>query len=150
MAGIGPMPTPTATLKQRGSWRAETRKGEPQFTRGCPVPPKSLTGEALAEWNRITAELDHAGLLTTADRSELAAYCDAWADFTQAVEQAKKAVKKVGYLKAIGVLRYKQTARESLLKAADRFGLNPAVRTRIKVNDEGTETPTLKAFKLNS
>src|SRR4051812_36960048 len=101
MAGRGPMPTPTATLKNRGSWRAKQRAGEPQFERGLPSCPTWLAAEGKAEWRRIAAQLDGAGLLTTADRAALAALCDAWADYVLAAGEVKKALKADGYAEAI-------------------------------------------------
>lgn len=59
-------------------------------TRGRPAPPKQLSGEALAEWDRICDELEIMGTLCTADRSILALYVRAWARWMKAEEQIDK------------------------------------------------------------
>ncbi len=155
MAGKGPMRTPTAVLKARGSKLAKHRTGEPKFDRGQPTCPTWLTAEAKAEWRRIIGQLDTAGLMTLADRAALAAYCDAWADYVRAAAELKSALAKdgIGYAEAVrqGIVGSKAKAREAMLKAADRFGLSPAVRARVKANDDGDEDATpaiLKGFKL--
>ncbi len=151
MAGRGPMPTPTATLAERGSWRAKRRTGEPQFDRGRPSCPSWLSAEGKAEWKRVVEQLDNAGVLTTADRATLAAFCDSWADYVLAAGEVAKVVKESGYAEAIrvGLVGAKAKAREALMKASDRFGLSPATRTRVKASDDGDdETPDiLKGFK---
>lgn len=47
--------------------------------RAAPEPPKSLKGEALDEWNRVSPTLAKLGLLKPEDRAALASYCMAWA-----------------------------------------------------------------------
>lgn len=148
------MPTPTAILEKRGSWLAKTRKGEPQFERGCPACPTWLDAEGKAEWKRLASQLDGAGVVTKPDRAALAAFCDAWADYVRAANEVRKAIAAggMGYAEAIrqGIVGAKAKAREALLKASDRFGLNPAARARVKASDGGDEdTPeVLRGFKI--
>lgn len=158
MGARGPQPTPTSTLKLRGSWRAKTRQNEPQFAAGVPVCPKWITGEARREWRRILPQLEAAGLLTAADLAALAAYCDAWADFCEASAAVRKALapKGCGFVEAIrrGLLSAKRAAREALLKAADRFGLSPATRSKCTADESQrpgvwSRDRTLDRFKLN-
>ena len=118
MAGRGPAPTPTAILKARGSWLAKTRPDEPKPERSLPTCPSWLPKEAKTEWNRIVPELDKLGLLTAIDRAALAAYCQAWSDFREAVEGDS--------------LRDRDTAAKRLINAAAQFGLSPAARARVQ------------------
>lgn len=151
MAGKGPMPTPTATLARRGSWRANRRPGEPKFERGRPSCPEWLDTEAKAEWRRLVGQLDTAAVLTKADRATLAALCDAWGDYVRAATELVAALKTGTYAQAIaaGLVGAKAKAREALLKATDRFGLSPATRTRIKADADDDEKPAgIRAFKL--
>lgn len=46
---------------------------------GIPNPPTSLPKEALAEWRRITKDLDELGLVAHVDRAVLTTYCEWWA-----------------------------------------------------------------------
>ena len=84
MGRRGPLPTPTATLKLRGSWRAKTREGEPQpdgSASGCPTRPRWLASrpEARRCWDYHIRKLRDSGLLTRLDVNVFASYCDAWA-----------------------------------------------------------------------
>lgn len=134
MGARGPQPTPTETLKARGSWRAKLRAGEVQYERGVPSCPTWLSREAKAEWKRQVVQLDGAGVLQLADRAILAAYCEAWGELWE----LSKGVKKLGYVKAIqrGLLSAKNRAADRLVKLADRFGFSPAARARVKATDE--------------
>ena len=49
-----------------------------------PECPSFLTGEARAEWERITPHLETLGLISQIDRAALSGYCAAWADFAWA------------------------------------------------------------------
>lgn len=46
---------------------------------GIPNPPSNLPREALAEWRRITKDLDELGLVANVDRAVLTTYCEWWA-----------------------------------------------------------------------
>lgn len=148
MAGKGPMPTPTAILERRGSKLAKSRRGEPQFDRGRPSCPSWLTREGKAEWNRVVKQLDNAGVMTEADRAALAAFCDAWSDYVIAAAAVKEAGKLTEAIRR-GLVKAKTAARDALLKASDRFGLNPAARSRVKASDDQNEEPAgLAAFRV--
>src|SRR5438309_572314 len=54
-----------------------------RLTEGRPKPPADLAGEARAEWDRLTAELEAAGLLCRVDRSALVELCRSWADVVE-------------------------------------------------------------------
>jgi len=115
--------------------------------------PRWLDPEGKAEWRRIAGQLENAAVLTRPDRAALAAFCDAWGDYVRAAGEVKKALAAggMGYAEAIrqGIVGAKAKAREALLKASDRFGLNPAARARVKaVDDGGDEEAGLKAFRL--
>src|SRR5262245_49227502 len=133
----GPAPTPTETLKARGSWRAKDRAGEVQFERGAPSCPTWLGREAKVEWKRQVAQLEAAGVLQLVDRALLAAYCEAWGDF----HALTKDVRALGYARAIklGLVSAKAKAADRLVKLADRFGFSPAARARVKGGEVGDE-----------
>jgi P27 family predicted phage terminase small subunit len=50
----------------------------------APMPPEMLTIEALEEWHRVTPELVAAGVLTAAERTVLACYCQAFGRWKRA------------------------------------------------------------------
>lgn len=152
MGARGPQPTPTSTLKLRGSWRGETRDGEPATEVAAPSAPEWLNGEARAEWDRVVPELIGRQTLSRADRGVLALYCHAWAEFVQ----TSSLVDEQGYtittttgeiINPVVVVMNK--AAERLLKTADRFGLSPAAKARVRADaPQEKQKSTLGGFKL--
>jgi P27 family predicted phage terminase small subunit len=65
---------------------------EPQVEEAIPDPPAHLEGEALAEWNRITAELSGLKIISKLDRAALAAYCFSYAQWVEACEKLKDGI----------------------------------------------------------
>lgn len=49
---------------------------EPAFSTEGTTPPDWLAGEALSQWNTLSAALEANGMLNEANRTVLAAYCD--------------------------------------------------------------------------
>ena len=77
----GPKKTPTATLKNRGSWRADSRRGEPAPDPSIPDKPKWVKGKAIGIWKRAVKLLGDTGVLTSIDGFALGMYCvylDLW------------------------------------------------------------------------
>ena len=63
----GPKKTPTRTLEMRGSWRANTRDGEPEPSGTMPGCPDWLDADAHAEWDRVLVELESMGIVGATD-----------------------------------------------------------------------------------
>lgn len=59
------------------------------MTKGAPPvdPPEILSGESKAEWDRLARLLSDQGTLAATDRGALAAYCRAWARWSEAEQQ---------------------------------------------------------------
>ncbi len=120
MGSRGPAPTPTETLKARGSWRAKIRDGEPEFKNGKPSCPKFLPAEARAEWRRQVKAL----VLACQESAKL--------DFAQSI--------------ALGILNAKNKAVDRLLRLAGQFGFSPAARTRIKAPEPEVKESAKEKF----
>jgi len=140
----GRMPTPTAILEARGSPCAKPRLGEPRLPVERPSCPRWLKGETRAEWNRQAKALESAGILARCDRALLAAYCEAWGEFVEAVRRLEAdgytTTTDKGYTMASPWVAIKNRAVERLVKLADRFGFGPAARARLRVvSDHGSE-----------
>lgn len=106
-----------------------------------PKPPDILTGQALAEWKRITVELEKLGILTNLDLAALAAYCQAWARWLDAESKLAKTGPVVkapsGYPMLNPWLSIANKAIQQVQRLAGEFGLTPSARTRIDVNAAG-------------
>ena len=85
MGRRGPTPTPTALKLLRGEHRpSRVNYREPRPSGGLPERPAELAPEAVAAWDRVTAELGPSGVLTGLDRDVLRAYAEAVARYETA------------------------------------------------------------------
>lgn len=139
----GPRPTPTKILKARGSWRANGRKDEPQPEATIPPAPAVLAGKAMEEWDRVAPVLHATGCLTLVDMAVLATYCQAFADWQQAIEEITKTGPVVrapsGFAVQNPYVSLKNQAAKQMLACAAELGLSPSARTRIKVEAPSEE-----------
>jgi len=111
---------------------------------GGPECPDWLDDEAKAEWQRVSAELQGMGLLSTADRAALAVYCTAWSRWVNAEAQVRKfgAIVKSpekGFPMKSPYLSIADQAMETMRKLMVEFGLTPSSRSRIRVPDGDAE-----------
>lgn len=78
MGARGPRPTPTETLRVRGSWRAGKRKNEPQPPSDIPAAPEWLSGPARLIYERMRKSAGIATVCTAADADTLAHLADCY------------------------------------------------------------------------
>lgn len=101
----------------------------PAFRRIAPEPPDWLSAEAAAEWRRVVPGLTRLDILKEEDRAVLAAYCETWATFVDAIRQQHRdgltIEAKQGMLPhpAVGIAR---NAGRELRSFAAHFGLTPS------------------------
>ncbi|MDM4721832.1 phage terminase small subunit P27 family [Micromonospora sp. WMMA1363] len=110
---------------------------------GRPVPPADLTGEAFAEWARITAYLERVGRIEAVDYAALVVYCSAWALFDGARraldDHGPLVVGRDGGLVKNPAAQVMRDASDTMLKFGGRFGFTPRDRQNlgIGVHDDG-------------
>lgn len=125
-------PTPTALKKLAGNpGKRPINKDEPLPTTGAPQRPDWLTGDSLAEWNRIVPELDRLGILTCVDGGILEAYCVTYGAIVAAVrsnEPPKAAL--LGQLRAY----------------AAELGMTPAARAKLIIPKGKEDDPADEFF----
>ena len=86
MAGRRPKPTKLKLLQ--GTQRSDRiNRQEPEPKPEIPNCPKHIQGESRREWKRITKELGAVGLVTRVDRAAIAAYCEAYGRWSEAVSK---------------------------------------------------------------
>lgn len=124
MGRRGPAPTPTRLLELRGSWRAETRQGEPTSPPACPTPPSELRRPAKRVYRSVVCRLREAGLATRLDERALARYCELAVQFHRAVERVEKGEEDESRMLSLD---------RALMRHEDRFGLSPSARARLVV-----------------
>jgi P27 family predicted phage terminase small subunit len=99
----------------------------PDSGASCPSPPSFLGIHAKQEWARLGPELHRRGLLTTADESTFAVYCQAVDHWATAEELARKRDGAEGRILA-GIARQ---AAGLTMKIASLFGATPIARSRL-------------------
>jgi P27 family predicted phage terminase small subunit len=114
---------------------------------GLPVCPASITGEARAEWDRVTAELEELGTLTSSDRAILVLYVKSWERWTAAeakitadtlmVASPKSKVPMVNPF-----INIANKAHEYVVKLAGELGLTPRARAIMAKNSAIGRTGT--------
>jgi P27 family predicted phage terminase small subunit len=138
-----PKPTPTNLRVIRGNPGGKAlpkNEPQPQIPDLVPNPPRQLKGLAAEEWRRVVTELYRLKLVTVVDINPLAAYCQAYKTWCEAVELMNEldATFMKGYVlkSKYGVVKNplhgvaRDAARE-MVRYASEFGLTPAARTRL-------------------
>lgn len=134
----GRPPKPTRLKELEGNpGKRPLNKREPQYATEVPTRPEWLAPEAKREWNRVVRELQAKGLIAKVDRAALAAYCESWALYVEAVKDVRKNGKTfttdTGYegpRPAVGMMVKMQQAMSTY---AAKFGFTPSDRSRIAV-----------------
>ncbi len=140
----GRPPTPTVLKRLAGTNRKDRTRNEPKPQIVRPACPPELVGVARKEWGRIAKQLAALSLLTVVDRTALAAYCVAYAQWIGANEALAKPVEEGG-----GMIIYTQNgypllsphwtasqqAAKAVLSFLREFGMTPASRSRLSVNN---------------
>jgi P27 family predicted phage terminase small subunit len=141
----GRKPTPTPILAAQGSWRAKTRRNEPQPDAAAPDPPDHLSEGAVAEWRRIVPIVMGMRVLTLADRAALAVYCAAFARWADAEREVAKNGAVVltgqGYPIQNPHLAVANKAMEQIHKISCEFGLTPSSRSRVHASTDEQPKP---------
>ena len=170
MGKRGPKPTPTKILKIRGSWRAETRDGEP-VADGDVARPIWLKGQAQKKWDELVPILKRMDVIGEIDAGSLARYCDAWAwwrKLKKFIDQNGETARVVDKIKisqgktsegkdgaAFEELAHDELRPEVniilklagiLSKLESDFGLSPAARTNIKIKGKTGEVGKKRFF----
>jgi len=100
-----------------------------------PECPPELGPVAQREWRRLVSELTALRLLTNLDRAALAAYCGAyalWSEATLALQKYGTMVKSPsGYPVQSPYVAIVNRQAEIMMRIASEFGFTPASRSRI-------------------
>jgi len=138
----GRKPKPAALRRAQGNPGKRPIPEEPQLRRPARAPyaPRWLSEEAKAEWRRIAPLLLEAGLLTEADYTALALYCQAYARWRKAeeklAEQGEILESARGGLYQNPWLAVANRAWDQIRKSLAEFGMTPSSRLRVAVARE--------------
>lgn len=149
MGKRGPKPKPKALRLLEGNpGRQEIVPDELEVRSELPpvMPPAVEADEvAAAEWRRIIAAMPP-NLYSAADSAVIALYAQSWSILIRSMQEIDIngiTILEEGKLKTNPAVRTWKAASENLLKTADRLGLSPGVRSRLKL-PERNEKPVSK------
>jgi P27 family predicted phage terminase small subunit len=102
-----------------------------------PSLPRTLAGEARAEWNRVVPELEEMGVIASVDRALLIRYCRAWGEWCELdalLDQSGKLIRgQKGNLVRNPIWLLRRDAEETVTELARQLGLSPMARLRAGV-----------------
>ena len=144
MATRGRKPKPTALKLLEGN------PGKRPINEHEPVPPKGtvkcptwLEPEAKKEWKRLAPSLEARGVLTQADLTAFAGYCQAYARWKEAEEFISQHGSifqtPSGYVQQVPQVSIAQQNLKIMQSFCSEFGLTPATRARIIANGSGKD-----------
>lgn len=142
----GPPPKPTRLkLLQGNPGKRPLPKDEPQPEIGIPTRPHWLSPEAKREWTRVVPELARLGLLAKVDRAMIAAYCQCWAMYVEAIRDIDKNGTTFSTEKGYQGPRPSVAIATKMLEKANqlaaKFGFTPSDRTRLSMPERDSEDP---------
>jgi P27 family predicted phage terminase small subunit len=145
MATRGRKPKPTALKVLEGNpGKRPLNDKEPQPERKAPRCPSWLEPEAKKEWKRMAKTLEAIGVLTQVDKAAFAGYCQAYARWKEAEEFLSKhgTIFKTpsGYIQQVPQVAIARNYLQIMKDFCSEFGLTPAARTRIKVDQEAVSS----------
>ncbi|WP_436643985.1 phage terminase small subunit P27 family [Microbaculum sp. FT89] len=134
MRGRKPKPTKLKVLTGNPGKRPLNHH-EPRPEPAVPDCPPELSDAAKHEWDRLVGELSKLNLLTHLDRAALAAYCNAYAMWVEAIEAIQKYGAMVkspsGFPIQSPYVAIANRQAELMLRISAEFGFTPASRGRI-------------------
>lgn len=148
MRGRKPLPSHLKLVKGTARGELKKTKGDDiKFEISLPMPPPHLCDDAKVEWGRVASMLYALRLLSDADVAALAAYCQSYATWKQAVEALNEMAKIDKVTKGLVIktsnkniiqnplLGIANTAASNMVRYAAEFGMTPSARARIHSGD---------------
>ena len=156
MGKRGPAPKPTAIKRIAGTYRPDrsaANEPQPEIPERTPSVPSHLSEAARAEWYRVAKELHGLGLLTRIDVTALAAYCETFATWVEALDKCREMgliVKSPnGFPIQNPYLSVASQAEKRMRQWLGEFGMTPSSRSRVSVPQAEETVDEYEAF-LNS
>jgi P27 family predicted phage terminase small subunit len=148
MGKRGPAPKPTALRELAGTDRPDKltpNEPKPKAKNTTPPVPGHLSAAAKKEWRRVAKELHGLGLLTSIDRTALAAYCETFVTWVEALAKCREMgliVKSPnGFPIQNPYLSVASQAEKRMRGWLGEFGMTPSSRTRISVDAQEEADP---------
>ena len=108
--------------------------------RALPRCPGHLNDTARREWRRLASALHAVGVLTVADRTALAVYCQAYSRWVEAEEKLANTPMLLktpsGYAQQSPWLSVANKQMELMARYMGELGLTPVARARLEINQD--------------
>ncbi len=132
----GRKPKPTKLKRLAGTEPRYINENEPQVPPSMPECPDFLDDVAKRQWARLAAKLDGYGIITEIDETTLAAYCEAYSRWSQAVDHVRRngaivKLKNSEYPIQNPYLPILTKAFMQMHKMLVELGMSPSSRSRI-------------------
>ncbi len=143
MGQRGPAPTPSSTLRLRGTARSDRIYNEPVPPKDPPEPPDWLDEAGREVWDQLAPNLRASGLLTVLDVNTLARYCHTWVRWRAAEDFIAMRGPVYPIMDGSGELKYVQQFPQVsiahklaalLTRMEAEFGMTPSARSRIHMD----------------
>lgn len=112
---------------------------------GIPRCPDHLDHVARKEWRRLVRPLFEAGIVTVADRAALAAYCQCYSQWAEAVGKLRETPKLIrtpsGYVQQSPWIGIANKQLELMGRYMTELGLSPVARSRLDMPADSTHEP---------
>lgn len=152
MGDRGPSKKPAAIRALEGN--PGKRGGNTSEPKPAPLvnlkPPSFLPAAAKREWKRVVMQLARLGLISDLDVMALAAYCNAYSTWLDAIKKIKETGMLVrspnGFAMPSPYVKIQKDAQAEMMGWLKEFGMTPAARAR--VNGEGDEVEEDPFMKL--
>jgi P27 family predicted phage terminase small subunit len=142
--GRRPLPTHIKILRGNPGKRP-LPKGEPRPDPTMPEPPAHLGPIAQEEWARIAPELHRIGVLTQADRTTMAVYCQLYERWVHAERYIKEQLvmvdKPTGRIIQNPMVRIARQTLDVMLKYMVELGLTPSSRVKLARGEVPVDDP---------
>ena len=140
--------TPTAVKKLQGNYRSNEsldNEMQPEIKNELAKPTTLVNPYADEIWMKLTRELSKINMLNEIDQELMLAYCNEMGIYFDCCKNAKEK----GYTehnKANGEIvaswmKTGNTALNNAIKLSDKFGFNPAARTKIEMPAQKNKDP---------
>lgn len=146
----GPKKTPTKILQARGSWRGDTRGGEPEPPAGESEVPEWVLGDARQHWGRIVPMLEGMGIMSPLFSPGLGLLVNSLGRYIEYENVVSKTGPVTTTDKGNEIVNPYWAARnkawDQVLKALREFGLTPASITSIRTDaaDRGDDDDSME------
>ena len=132
-------PTPKTQAANALAGNPGKRSTDSQAPDAAPItnlkPPSFLRSEAKKEWRRVVMELARLNLISDLDVMALAAYCNSYATWMDAIKKIKETGMLVrspnGYAMPSPYVKIERDAQEQMMKWLREFGMTPSSRVRV-------------------